>query len=278
MLTLSTNKNITMSDQTSTTDLTVRRVRHPIKVRLLQVRRTQLLSPHQLLITLGGPDLADFVTASFDNHVKLMWAPDGLGVPELPTVGPEGLQWKPDAPRPLMRDYTPRRFDAQALELDIEFALHGDGPAANWARQAQPGQSLAVGGPRGSFIVPVGFDWHLLVGDDSALPAIARRLEELPAGKKAIVVLALDPADRRALTTLADLTLVWVDAPEDLPAAVKALQLPAGEGHAWASGEAHAMAEVRKLLVGQHGLDKSRMRTSAYWKQGQADHHEALDA
>ena len=267
-----------MSDQVSTTDLTVRRVRHPIKVRLLQVLRTQLLSPHQLLITLGGPDLVDFVTASFDNHVKLMWAPDGLGVPELPTVGPEGLQWAPGAPRPLMRDYTPRRFDAQALELDIEFALHGDGPAANWARQAQPGQSLAVGGPRGSFIVPVGFDWHLLVGDDSALPAIARRLEELPAGKKAIVVLALDPADRRTLETRADVTLVWVDEPADLPAAVQALQLPAGEGHAWASGEAHAMAEVRKLLVGQHGLDKSRMRASAYWKRGQADHHEALDS
>lgn len=91
-----------------------------------------------------------------------------------------------------MQDYTPRRFDAQ--ELGIEFALHGDGPAANWARQAQPGQTLTVAGSRGSFIVPTGFDWHLLVGDDSALPAIARRLEELPEGKPVTVVLALAPA------------------------------------------------------------------------------------
>lgn len=266
-----------MSQAISSADLTVQRVRHTVKVRLLEVRRTQLLSPHQLLVTLGGSELADFVTASFDNHVKLMWAPDGLGAPELPTVGPDGLQWPPGAPRPLMRDYTPRRFDAQALELDIEFALHGDGPAANWARQAQPGQTLAVGGPRGSFIVPTGFDWHLLVGDDSALPAIARRLEELPAGARATVVLALDAADRRALHTRAELDLVWVDDAALLPAAVQALKLPEGVGHAWAGGEAHAIAEVRRVLVGHHGLPKERVRASAYWKLGQADHHESLD-
>lgn len=267
-----------MPDKISPADLTVQRVRHPVKMRRLQVRRTQLLSPNQLLVTLGGADLADFVTASFDNHVKLMWAPDGLNEPELPPMGPDGPQWAPGAPRPLMRDYTPRRFDAQALELDIEFALHGDGPAANWARQAQPGQTLVVGGPRGSFIVPLGFDWHLLVGDDSALPAIARRLEELPAGAQVTVVLALDKADRRALDTRADLTLVWVDDPADLPAAVQAVRLPEGEGHAWAAGEAQAIAEVRKVLVGHHGLDKARVRASAYWKRGQADHHESLDA
>ncbi len=267
-----------MMDTSSSTDLTVQRVRHPVKVRRLQVRQTRLLSPNQLLVTVGGPDLADFVTASFDNHVKLMWGPDGLSAPELPPMGPEGPQWGPDSPRPLMRDYTPRRFDAQAQELDIEFALHGDGPAANWARQAQPGQTLTVAGPRGSFIVPTGFDWHLLVGDDSALPAIARRLEELPEGKPVTVVLALAPADRRALATRAALNLVLVDEPAQLPAAVQALQLPEGTGHAWAAGEAHAIAEVRRVLVGHHGLPKERVRASAYWKQGQADHHESLDA
>lgn len=266
-----------MIDHTPSSELTVQRVRHPVKLRLLQVLRTQRLSPNQLLVTLGGPDLADFVTASFDNNVKLMWGPDGLSVPELPPMGPEGPQWAPGAARPLMRDYTPRRFDAQALELDIEFALHGDGPAANWARQAQPGQTLAVGGPRGSFIVPTGFDWHLLVGDDSALPAIARRLEELPEGKRVTVVLALDAADRRALSTRADLSLVWVDQPAQLPVAVQALRMPEGTGHAWAGGEAGAIAEVRRVLVGQHGLPKERVRASAYWKRGLADHHESLD-
>lgn len=266
-----------MTDQRSPSDLVVQRVRHPVKLRLLQVLRTRHLSPHQLLITLGGPDLADFVTASFDNHVKLMWGPDGVSAPALPPMGPDGPQWTPGEPRPLMRDYTPRRFDAQALELDIEFALHGDGPAANWARQARPGQTLAVGGPRGSFIVPTGFDWHLLVGDDAALPAIARRLQELPAGARVTVVLALHAADRRALDTQARMDLVWVETPAQLPDAVRALRLPDGIGHAWAAGEAGAIAEVRRVLVGQHGLPKERVRASAYWKRGQADHHEAFE-
>src|SRR6266568_4230449 len=74
---------------------------------------------------------------------------------------------------PVMRDYTPRRFDAVQRELDIEFALHGDGPAATWAAQAAPGQRVMIGGPRGSFIVPTDFDWHLLIGDETALPAVA---------------------------------------------------------------------------------------------------------
>ena len=80
-----------------------------------------------------------------------------------------------------MRDYTPRRYDLDTLELDIDFVLHGDGPASTWAEQAKPGQFLHIGGPRGSMIVPDIFDSYLLIGDETALPAIARRLEGLAA-------------------------------------------------------------------------------------------------
>ena len=80
----------------------------------------------------------------------------------------------------------------------IEFALHGEGPAAEWAAQAAAGHTLAIGGPKGSLIVPLDYDWHLLVGDETAFPAVARRLEQLPAGAKAIVDPAgADAADRR---------------------------------------------------------------------------------
>src|SRR6185369_9649473 len=112
------------------------------------------------------------------------------------------------AAEPVRRDYTPRRYDAAAGELTIEFALHGDGPAARWAAQAAPGQRATIGGPRGSFVIPLDYDWHLLVGDESAMPAIARRLEELPAGATAIVILQVrDAADRRALQTSAAASL-----------------------------------------------------------------------
>jgi NADPH-dependent ferric siderophore reductase len=179
--------------------------------------------------------------------------------------------------RPVMRDYTPRRFDAAARELDIEFALHGDGPAAAWAAQARPGQVVGIGGPRGSFVVPTAFDWHLLVGDDTALPAIARRLEELPAGRRAHVVLAVDEADRRTLHSAAELQVQWVAPGEGaMVAAVRALARPAGEGYAWAAGEARTVAQVREVLVNDWQLDPKRCRCAAYWKTGATAHHENL--
>lgn len=241
---------LTLNPTTDTPPHTVQRVRHELKRRMLTVRRTTRLSPHLLRVTFSGPELPDFVSLSFDDHVKLI------------------LPGEP----PVMRDYTPRRFSAD--ELDIEFALHGHGPAATWAAQAAPGQTVQVGGPRNSFIVPVDFHWHLLVGDLSALPAIARRLEELPAGCTAIVRVLADAAEQRALPSRAHVDLQWVTA--DLPAAVQALTLPPGEGYAWAAGEARVTAAVRAVLVGTHGLPKERIRASAYWKPGDAGHHENL--
>jgi len=179
----------------------------------------------------------------------------------------------------VMRDYTPRLYNAAARELTIEFALHGDGPAADWASQAAPGDRATIGGPRGSFIIPTDYAWHLLVGDDSALPAIARRLEELPATTQAIVVLQLgDSADRRDLSSAASLDVHWLAPADDLPAAVRSIGLPRGEGYAWCAGEAAAMAALRRVLVDDLGHDRHAVRAAAYWKRGAVAHHENLDA
>lgn len=259
----------------------VQRLRHPLAARLLQVLRVHRPTPNFVAVTLGGPALAGFVSASFDDHVKVILPAPGQEAPPLPDFNAEkGSQWPAGMPRPDTRDYTPRRLDPGAGELDIEFALHGDGPAARWAAQAAPGQQLGIAGPRGSFVIPPDYDWHLLVGDDTALPAIARRLEELPAGVRAIALLQLeDDADRRELATRAALTLQWVPAGDvsALVSAVSALKLPPGEGYAWAAGEGNAMAAVRRVLVGLHGLDKDHVRAAAYWKQGAVAHHETLD-
>lgn len=237
----------------------VQRVRHELRRRSLRVLRVQSPSPGFRSITLAGDDLAGFVSASFDDHVKLFF--DGV-----------------DGHAAIARDYTPRRHDAAAGELDIEFALHGDGPAVAWAARAQPGDALTIGGPRSSFIVPLDYDWHLLAGDGSALPAIARRLEELPAGVRAIVLLAVDEADRRMLASRAALQLQWFDDCAALVQAVRALDLPIGEGYAWCAGEAAAMAALRRVLVQDKGLDPQAIRAAAYWKCGSAAHHETLEA
>lgn len=243
---------------TATEGRRVQRVRHELKRRELQVLRVEALSPHVRSVTFTGESLADFVSASFDDHVKFML--------------------DNDSPAPVRRDYTPRRFDTAARELTIEFALHGDGPVAHWAAQAAPGQRVSVGGPRGSFVIPLDYDWHLLVGDETALPAVARRLEELPAGARAIVILqADDAADRRALRSSAAVQLQWVSSSAEMIAAVRALDLPAGEGYAWCAGEAAVMATLRQVLVDDKGHSRHAIRAAAYWKQGAAAHHENLE-
>ncbi|WP_454738205.1 siderophore-interacting protein [Cupriavidus necator] len=264
-------------------DLAVQRVRHPLKMRLLQVLRTAQVSPQLLRVTLGGADLEDFVSASFDDHVKVFFPVDGADKPVLPQVGPDGIAFPEGQPRPPARDYTPRRYDAAKRELDIEFVMHGDGPASMWAAQARPGQYLGVGGPRGSFVVPAAFDWHLLIGDDTALPAIGRRLEELGSDTRAIVVVEVaDASAQIPLPTQAQLDLHWLhrgDAPEgsQLEAALRKITLPRGEGYVWAAGEAAAMKAVRQYLVSERSIDKRRIRASAYWKRGDAAVHETLD-
>ncbi|MBV7483698.1 siderophore-interacting protein [Bordetella sp. BOR01] len=261
----------------------VQKVRHTLKARLLQVRRIQRIGPYLLRVTLAGDELAGFVSASFDDHVKL-FLPVADGMPVMPTIGPQGPVYADDAPRPVSRDYTPRRYDADAGELDIDFVLHGHGPAASWAAQAAPGQYLGVAGPRGSFVIPHDFDWHLLIGDETALPAIARRLEELPRGKRVLAVIETrHPAARIALPTQADLSLHWVhdaaepeDGPPVLERVVRRLQLPDGEGYVWAAGESAAIRGIRQYLVQERGIDKSRIRAASYWRRGDAGAHEVF--
>ncbi|RKT22230.1 NADPH-dependent ferric siderophore reductase [Paraburkholderia sp. RAU2J] len=265
-------------------DLAVHRVRHPLKFRLLQVKQVRALTPHLIRVTFTGDDLRDFVSASFDDHIKVFFPEPGSDKPTLPEAGPDGPVF-PAGQRPTARDFTPRRFDREARELDIEFAMHEAGPAANWAAQAKVGQHLGIGGPRGSLVIPIAFDWHLLVGDDTALPAIARRLEELPPGTRAAAVIEVaDPSAQIEFTTQAELHLVWCHRSEArehgaaLLQAVREIYLPEdGEGYVWAAGEAATMRAVRQHLCAERGVDKSRIRAASYWKQGAQAVHESLD-
>jgi NADPH-dependent ferric siderophore reductase len=267
------------SDNISPASLrSVRRVRHPLAARRLDVLNVLRISPHFVRITLGGAQLEGFISASFDDHFKLMLPPAGPSSLVLPSFGPNGPEYGAGAARPVMRDFTPRFHDPAKRELDVEFALHGEGPASEWAAQATKGQSVGVGGPRGSFIIPMDYDWHVLVGDETALPAISRRLEELPHGANVMaVLLTADAVDRRVFHTNAHLTEQWVSDADELIDAVSKLQLPAGEGFGWAAGEAKTIASVRQVLTGAHGMQKDHLRTAAYWKRGATAHHENLE-
>ncbi len=277
------NPMSTAPSPSAVTDRAPQRVRHALCFRALNVLAVEHVTPHLVRVTLGGADLEGFHSPGFDDHAKLFFPDEATGALTLPTAGPDGPVW-PEGRKPTMRDYTPRRFDAEAGTLAIDFALHVAGPATRWARQAAPGQRLGVGGPRGSFLVPTAFDGHLLIGDDTALPAISRRLAELPAGARALVLAEVDgPADHVALPSAADVTLAWVHREGATPGAVplldalRAATLPAGDLHAWIGCESAAAKALRAHLVGERGLNPKWVRASGYWRRGSAATHDTHD-
>lgn len=274
-----------MNDTTLLPDRTPQRVRHTLRFRELTVQAVQRVTPHLVRVTLGGDALEGFTSPGFDDHVKLFFPDEATGALTLPTAGPDGPIW-PEGRKPTMRDYTPRHFDAAAQTLQIDFALHQAGPATRWAEQAAVGQRLGVGGPRGSFIVPTAFDWHLLIGDDTALPAIARRLAELPRGARAIVLAEVDgAADQVDLPTAADVDITWVHRDHvraaagtpPLLAALHAAHLPTGAFHAWIGCESADAKALRAHLIDECRANPKWIRASGYWRAGTAATHDSHD-
>jgi NADPH-dependent ferric siderophore reductase len=263
-----------------------RRVRHETRIRRVQVHSVAHITPKMVRVVLGGDELMGFVSAAHDDHVKVFFPLPGEAEPPLPPLGPNGRAFAEGAPRPPMRDYTPRRYDPAANTLTIDFVVHGEGPATTWAAQAKPGDFLGIGGPRGSFIVPDDFDWYLFAGDESALPAIGRRLEELPATARVVVVAEIEDAgEEQPFTSRATLDIRWLhrhapsgsEQPSLLLDALAELPFPQGDGYAWVAAEASVAKALRRILVDRHGLPKDRVKAAAYWKRGAVAVHETYD-
>lgn len=246
------------------------RVRHQPRRRTLTIKSAEKIAAHMIRVTLTG-DLDGFVSLGFDDHVKLFFQ-DG-------TLDAAG------APNMLSRDFTPRHHDPTTNTLEIDFAIHDAGPATRWAAQAKKGDTLNLGGPRGSFIIPTAYDWHLLVGDETALPAISRRLAELPAGTSAIVVGEVDgPADQITFTTKADATVRWTHrngaSPGTSDALIKELasmKFPAGDYYAWLACESLQAKALRQHLIAEHGANPKWMRAAGYWRRGAVAVHNVIE-
>ncbi|PZU88542.1 MAG: NADPH-dependent ferric siderophore reductase [Shinella sp.] len=262
-----------------------KRVRHEIRVRSLDVVRVCRIAPNMVRVTLTGEELHGFTSAGFDDHVKMFFPGPGQTSPDLPFVGPKGIEMPEGLAWPIARDYTPRRYDPEANELDIDFAIHENGPATQWAVNVKAGDRAWIGGPRGSFVVPFGFDWHLLIGDETALPAIARRLEELPAGSRAVVIAEVEnAANELELSSDADVQVVWVHRGErgageaaGFTAALEGLEWPGGDYHAWISCESLVAKSLRTYLIDNRGANPKWMRASGYWRRGAAGMHDHFD-
>jgi NADPH-dependent ferric siderophore reductase len=240
----------------------------------LAVRRTERLTPHMIRIVAGGADLAEFPdTAHTDRYVKILFPLPGVEYPEpfdIETI-------RAELPRelwPSTRTYTVRAFDPAEGELTIDFVHHGDaGVAGPWAAAARPGDVLRLLGPGGAYAPDAEAAWHLMVGDESALPAIGAACERVEPGVPVAVVLEVaDPGERQKLGGPGELDVTWLyrdgGEPGQVLAAVRALALPPGRGHAFVHGEAGLVREVRRHLLEERGVPRELLSVSGYWRRG----------
>ena len=259
----------------------------------LRVLRTRRLGPTMLRVTFGGADLTGFASGGRDQSFSLFLPHPGQSAPVLPT----GADWftryraMDPAERAVMRAYTVR--EQRDGELDVDFALHGDGgPASRWARAAHPGDRVTLLGPAVAdnksvgFRPPEGTDWVLLSGDETALPAIAAVLEWLPAGTPARVFAEVPyAADITELTTAADAEITWLVRERDARPrtevvldAVRSAALPSGTPYAWIAGESWTVRSLRRHLVRERGFDRRAVTFSGYWRLGVPEEKLAEDA
>ena len=240
--------------------------------RQVEVSRVQILSPAMRRITLKGAELEGFEVALPASYLKLIFPEPGQTEPMRPL---------PDAPRPTaMRTYTPLAVRPEALEVDVDFVLHGEGPASTWAAQAQVGQVLYLMGPGPGYAVDTDAAQHLLIADDSALPAIETILAARPASATAHVLLeVISAAEERPLQSAATLTVQWLPRGTDhraagrpLEAALRTMPAIAPDSKIYLACEAAAMRRIRQVLSGELGVDRKQIMGRGYWKLDATNH------
>lgn len=245
------------------------------RVTCARVQRVERLTPRMVRVVLGGPGLDGFTAGQYtDHYVKLLFPPENA-----PYQIPFDLQKvREELPRelwPAMRTYTVRRWDARRRELTLDVVHHGpEGIAGPWAGRVQVGEQVCFAGPGGAYAPDPDADWHLLVGDESALPAIAASLERLPQGALAHVFLEVSgPEEEQKLQTAAEASITWLHRGKDrvgdaLVRAVRALEFPPGRVHAFVHGEAGFVRELRALLRRERGVPREDLSISGYWRLG----------
>ncbi|MGW0853933.1 SIP domain-containing protein [Streptomyces sp. NPDC002690] len=278
--------------------LTVR----PPTVREVEVVRTVDITPGMRRITLRGEQLRAFATADglarpafespgFDDDLTFYFPYPGQRDPVLPVQG-EAKLIAPKDPRPLSRVYTVRRWDPTTGELDVDFVKHGVGAGTTWAYRSRPGDRVHLSGPSTSKAYPAGADWLLVAGDDTALPAIGRLLDELPSDARAQVFVEIaEDAHRQELRELPGVEVTWLvragakagtakagtakagtakaGTASLLTEAVRGAQWWPGQAFAWVAGEHTAVRDIRRHLVEDRGVPKEDIDFAGYWRRSE---------
>lgn len=254
--------------------------RQPKPPVVLEVVATERLGPHMVRLTLGGPGFADYQDKdATDKYIKLMFADPALGLTMPYDLDALRERLAPEQ-MPVRRTYTVRSVDHDAGTLTVDFVVHGaDGLAGPWAAAAQVGDPVTFGGPGGMHLPDVDADWHLLAGDESALPAIAAVLEAMPAAAVGQAFLEVaGPEDELALERPTGIEVTWLHrggdfTPETTRLAAAVIDAPWREGRVqvFAHGEREMVKDLRRYLADVRQVDRKQMSLSAYWAYGRAE-------
>jgi NADPH-dependent ferric siderophore reductase len=240
-----------------------------------RVLRTGRVTPHMIRVVIGAPGFPDGPFT--DHYIKIVIPPAGVTYPE--PLDLDAIRRDLPAERwPAVRTYTVRAYDPATAELTVDFVHHGDeGVAGPWAAALRPGDDVWFMGPGGGYAPSAEADWHLLAGDESALPAIAAALQRLPAGRPAwVFVEVADAAEEQPLESPGDAKVVWLHrgasgVGEALTEAVRGLDFPAGRVQAFVHGEAGFVRDLRRHLRGERGVALEQLSISGYWRLGRDD-------
>jgi NADPH-dependent ferric siderophore reductase len=264
---------------------------YPMSVRRLQVARVADVTPGMRRVTLTGDQLGAvhlaeghdqpaLASPGFDDDVRLVYPYPGETEPVLPLIRDGGLKFPKDR-KPLGRAYTIRAYDPVTRELDVDFVKHGLGVATTWAYRARPGDEVHMIGPSSSKGLPEDVDWLLVVGDDTALPAIARLVEELAGTVRSggsvpraqVFIEIARTEHRQDLPEVPGVEVTWLVRDGADPGsttfmldAIRSAQWWNGEAFAWLAGEQSAVRDMRRFLVEERGMDKAMVDFTGYWR------------
>ncbi|GAA2857038.1 siderophore-interacting protein [Actinoplanes cyaneus] len=239
------------------------------------VTRVEQLTPHMVRVVVGGEAIARLDAARFtDHYIKVLFPQAGVEYPEPFDMG-KIREAMPRETWPVVRTYTVRKWLPELPEMWVDFVVHGDeGIAGPWAAHAKPGDPFRFMGPGGGYSPSSDTDWHLLAGDESALPAIAAALAGMPEGAAVRAFIEIDgPDEEQKLETPADAEITWLHRGSRpvgvaLVEAVRALEFPAGRLQAFVHGEAGFVKQLRAYLRVELGLGMDQLSISGYWRNG----------
>ena len=247
---------------------------------VLEVVRTERISPNFMRITLGGEQLKPLQKHGFDHWFRLFLPQEhgetSFDLPDrVDMLGYLKYLRMPGSVRPPMRNYTVRDYRPETLELDIDFVVHGDeGLATRWATRTVAGDKVALLDQGRAYEGSDDADQHLLVTDETGLPAVAGILRDLPRDARGIAIIEIpDAADAQAVDAPPAFDVRWVVRPAgDKPGtaaleAARQLPVPSGSISVYVVGEQSLPVGLRRHLVEQ-GVPKKSIQFQGYWRLG----------